>query len=115
MPCTNPPSTCTEKTWWHSGVLQRWGHIPRPFLRPRNRTHVWCVLLPASLVCHRSPPRPPPAPMHACPLHLPNVDGRVDRVAHVHHNVGAAQLEITGQHVELDLGHCRGGTHAWEV
>ena len=39
-------------------------------------------------------------------MHLPNVDGRVDRVAHVHHDVGSAQLEITGQHIQLNLGHC---------
>lgn len=37
--------------------------------------------------------------------HLANVDGRVDGVAHIHDDVGAQQLPVAREHVQLHLAH----------
>eukprot|EP00955_Chlamydomonas_euryale_P016106 172078-Chlamydomonas_euryale.AAC.3 len=56
--------------------------------------------------------------LHERAFHLADVDGRVDGVADIHGDVGAQQLEVAGQHVELHLGveewGGRRGVHAWK-
>ena len=75
---------------------------PRELVRPRPGA----VRLPFGGVEHLFEDKQA-VPLRKGTLHLADVDGRVQAVVHVHHNVHVAHLVVARQRVNLDLGHRR--------